>query len=302
MLKIKAMLLLIISSLLLAACSQVAEVPQEVEETQLEATSTNIYTEATWYKGNSYTNLISADQGFCYLAGVQGNFNDNSDQASVFISQGKYGLTGSNTEWAKAICVDWSALKINFNSFQPVRWLSDEFSSTEDCGSQNYTDTWLGDAVTYLTGVGGNLAIGGGAFVIQSSKGDKPSQLLSTKNCGGSGDVFTRGRSMFFGKPHVKDMPQFWGPNGQGLTYSLAGYYYAQSNGNSTVEMAPTDKAFCYLQSVNGNYNHSSDWAWIYRSVNSTGKEVWKLNVKDSNPVSDKFVGATAACYMLSQN
>jgi hypothetical protein len=306
MLKIKLVLLALISALLLAACSQVAEVPREAPELALESASTSPYTEVSWYKGEPYKNLISTNQGFCYLAGVQGNFDSDIDQATVFISQGNYGLTGSNTEWAKAICVNWSALKINYNAFTPVRWLSDEFYSIEDCGSQNYANAWFGDAVTYLTGVGGNLAIGGGAFVIQSSKGNVPSQLLSTKNCG-SGSVYTRGRSMFFGKPHINDMPQFWGPKAQGKTYSLAGYYYVQSDlqnsdQQSSVEMAPTDKAFCYLQSINGNYNNKTDWAWIYRSTNSAGKEVWKLAVKDADPVSNKFVGATAACYMLSQN
>jgi putative hemolysin len=303
MLKVKSLLFAVLIALLLAACSQVAEMPEETpgETPQLGAAASSPYTEVSWYKGEPYRNLISTAQGFCYLAGIQGNFDSDSDQASVFITQGDYGLIGSNTDWAKAICVNWSALKINYNAFEPVRWLSDEFYSIEDCGSQNYADTWLGDAVTYLTGVGGNLAVGGGAFVIQSSKGDKPSQLLSTKNCG-SGSVYTRGRSMFFGKPHINDMPQFWGPNAQGKTYPLAGYYYAQSNTQATVEMAPTDKAFCYLQGVNGNYNHSSDWAWIYRSTNSASKEIWKLGVKDSNPINDKFVGATAACYMLGQN
>ncbi|MET0387414.1 MAG: hypothetical protein ABW321_15705 [Polyangiales bacterium] len=259
------------------------------------------YTEVQWFKGQSFRPLIPASQGFCYLAGVQGNLDSAGDQATVFISNGQWGVFGSNTEWAKAICLDWSGLKINFNAFEPVRWLSEEFAAIEDCGSQHYVDAWKGDAATFLTGVGGNLAVGGGAFVIQSSKGDKPSQLLSTHNCGGD-EIFTRGRSMFFGKPHINDMPQFWGPNAQGKTYPLAGYYYAQSNTQPVREMAPVDQAFCYMQSVNGHYNHANDWAWVYRGTNSAGKQVWYLGVNDGNPQANKLIGASAACYMLSQN
>jgi hypothetical protein len=266
-----------------------------------ELTSVGGYTEATWYKGQPYKELISTSQGFCFLAGVQGQFNDGNDQASVFITGGKYGLTGSNTEWAKAICVDWSALKINFNAFEPVRWLSDEFYAISGCNSK-YADTWFGDAVTYLTGVGGDLTTPGGSFVIQSEQGSKPSQLLSTHTCGQGTEVFTRGRSMFFGKPHINDMPQFWGPKGQGKTFPNAGYYYVQSNTQASVEMAPTNQAFCYLMGVNGNYNQANDWAWITTKTNSAGQKVWKLQVSDAGSTNGQFVGATAGCYMLSQN
>ncbi len=303
MFHIRSVVVFLVVGLLLAACSQTAEAPKETEETlRLESAATSPYTDVSWHKYYGYTSLISPSQGFCYLAGVQGNLTNGADQISVFMSPwtDEYLLHGSNAQGAKAICVNWSALKINYNAFEPVRWLSDEFQSVEDCGS-NYTNTWFGDAVTYLTGVGGNLAAGGGVFAIQSRQGNAPSQLLASKNCG-SGDIYVRGRSMFFGRPHNNDMPQFWGPRAQGKTYSLAGYYVAQSNYQSYVEMAPTDKAFCYLTGVYGNFKDMSDSVYIFRGTNLSGKETWRLSVYDSNPVSGKFVGATAACYMLSQN
>ena len=92
--KIKSVLLLLIFGLLFAACSQVAEVPQEEPEEAHESAATSPYTMVDWYKGDPAKSLISASQGFCYLAGIQGNFDGPNDQVSVFISQGKYGLYG----------------------------------------------------------------------------------------------------------------------------------------------------------------------------------------------------------------
>lgn len=303
MFKARAILIAFFISALLVSCSQVAEVPQ------LESAATNIYTEVEWNKGEPSKSLIATDQGFCYLAGIQGNFRWANDQVSVFTLQGKYGLYGTNTEWAKAICVHWSALETSNDAFQPVRWVSDEFSSKGNCWNTKGIDTWWGDAVTYLTGLGGNLAARGGVFVKQSHLGDQPSKLgaFNVHTCDESSEVYARGRSMFFGEPHIYDMPLFWGPDGQGVTFSSAGEYVADSRPNSlykaTVEMAPTDQAFCYLKNVHGRYNHTGDWAWIYRNVNAAGKEVWMLNVRDANPVDDDtYVSAHAACYMLEQN
>ena len=302
MFPIRLSLMLGVVSLLLAAGSPTGARPPEEPAAALAEAAADPYTEVEWSNGEPAPSLIPTSQGFCYLAGVQGNFSTSADQTGIYISQGQALLVGfNNVEWAKAICVDWSALTLMPNSptVAPVRWLSDEFQTSTECFAE-YRDAWWGDAVTFLTWVGGNFAATGWASITQSSHGNTTSRVSATSSCGDNTRVYARGRSMFFGQPHAQDMPQFRGPNGQG-PYDFAGNYSVASTAQDTLNMAPVDTAFCYLQGVWGTYNHPGDAAWISRETNQAGKMVWKLRVQEGNPVDGKSLSAVAACYMLTQ-
>jgi hypothetical protein len=302
MFKVQALLIPFLLSVLLVACSQGAEVPQ-----QLGAAASSPYTTYQW-SGGAWKDLISTNEGFCWLSGLQGNFNSTGEQVDVNHYKGQWtlgGFTGgSEGLWAQATCVKWSAFKTpTLNASESVRWVSDTFSgSAPSCSYQSY-GLWKSDAVSFVTGLGGNMAKGNGVRVIQGREVNEYSSLNITNDCpNDNANFYGRAHSVFIGKPHVGDMPQFWGTSGTGVPFSSARTYYAIGRLNQgSVEMAPTDKAFCYISYVFGNFDTPSDWAWIYRGYNSAGQEVWKLAVNNANASPYNDIGAYANCYMLTQ-
>lgn len=302
MFKVKAVLLFALVTALLAACGQtpVADAPKE-PGAALETAAASPYTYYQWRKGESNTKtLIGSGAGFCWLTGAQGDFDSADDQARVYKAAGYWKLeTAPSLAWASATCLAWSGLKHADNAFQPTRMVSDAFSSLGVClATLNLpTRTWWGDAATYISGLKGGLDFYGEVDVDQSRSGFTPSDLGS-QNC----EAPQRGEAhaMFFGKPQVGDMPQYWGVGGQ-RTEIATEFGVPLGNGQTTVEMAPADKAFCYLSFVRGGFDHPGDWVWLYRAPNSAGQEVWKLNVRNVAGRTSIDVWASATCYMLTQ-
>ncbi|WP_019586073.1 hypothetical protein [Deinococcus apachensis] len=294
------------------APAQLADAPQVVSD--LDATQgalrpaavTDPYTYYNFTGTDGVQTLMSTGEGVCWLAKVGGNLNSNSDYLQVYHSQGQWKLNyhsdSSDPVSGRVYCVKWTAFKTPTVT-QPARWISNGFTSIANSCTSFNKDTWWGDAATYISYVGGDVQGIGGVYVSQSTSGSKSSTMTAVA-CATTSKVYGGAHSLFIGKPSSNDLPQFWGPGGVGVPYSTAyktGSYRAVSWGPSTVEMAPTDRAFCYLSTLWGDFDAMIDEAKVYRSTNSAGQQVWKLSVYDSNPGGNKGIGAYANCYMLTQ-
>jgi hypothetical protein len=307
---IRSIVVFLVVGLLLASCSQTA-VPKEGEESpRLEATAlAPYYTVHSAYGGFNYKNLISTNEGVCWLSGIGGRFNSANDYVNVNHNQGQWyfslSSSSANTNgwlWGQAHCVKWSAFKTPGLS-QPSKMLSNQFLSKATSCTSYTTKTWWGDAATYISQISGDLTGISGVYIGQSTKGNESSSLITSKCGNAASNMYGGAHSVFVGKAHSGDMPQFWGPKGVGVPYSSAGNYRAVSWGPTSVDMAEADKAFCYLSYVWGDFDTDADndYAWIYQTTNSAGKKIWRLSVNDSNATNGQGIGAYANCYMLTQ-
>lgn len=299
---IKSVFLVLVLSLLLAACSQGAEVPRG----ELESAATDIYTSYSWYEGKPQQYLSSAPyEKVCWLSSLGGNFSSSQESVDLWNYYGSWNFSGSSSGnkglRANVYCVKLSAFKTP-NLSQSARIMSDpgflNHSQAKQCSFQKPTYTWWGDAATFITSVGGELrGESSNVTVNQSTNGYQPSSL--TTCAGGSSTVYGEARSLFIGEPQSNDMPQFWGPKGVGVPYSYGNNYSVFSRGGYyVVEMAPVDKAFCYFNFIGGTFDEASDRVRIYQSYNSADQKVWKLSVSTSN---SEVLEASASCYMLTQ-
>jgi hypothetical protein len=301
--KIKTGLLLLVLALLLAACSQVEEVPRG----ELESTATSdIYSSYSWYEGKPQQYLSSIPyEKVCWLSGLGGNFSSSSEHVDLWNYHGSWNFSGSSSGnkglRANVYCVKLSAFKTP-NLSQPARMMSDpgflNYSQAKQCSFQKPTYTWWGDAATFITSVGGELRGDSNITVKQSTNGYQSSSLSTCANGNVSG-VSGEAHSLFIGKPQSGDVPQFWGPGGVAVPYSPGIQHQLYSRGGYYVtEMAPVDKAFCYFDYIAGTFDETSDRVRIYQGYNSADQKVWKLSVNTSN---SEVVAASALCYMLTQ-
>lgn len=304
----------VIVCLVLAACSEtpLAETPR-APETALTTTATSPYTTYHWYPGRGTVPLLRTSEGFCWLAGVEGRFDSAYSSASVRHEQGRWYLEATNSpntvKWAGAECIRWSAIKTP-NASQRKQMFSNLYTASAATCVLKDTETWWGDAATMLTGVSGNLT-NSSVHVLKSPDGFRPSKLSASGCSGATGaDKYVRGQahSVFVGDPGTGNLPEFWAPGGK----SGGAQFYVNTNTatSNTVEMAPTDQAFCYLIGVggvywsNGAFNSAGDWVWLHRGKNSAGREVWKLNVqqvKEAGGIGFNYLWGRAVCYSLTQ-
>lgn len=196
-----------------------------------------------------------------------------------------------------AHCLEWGALKTN--KVGAVKWLSPTFTavtpvpaSTCSTGSQS---AWWGTSATFLTKLSGDWTDQGKiAFVMESQDGFKPSKVIAA-GCDPSYFAMVAATSMFFGVPQTGGLPHYYGPNSSDAVRATVGTYGVKASKSLAFKvLAPADKAFCYLQSLSGQFDDDADIVELY-----VGGKNWILMVNNEGG-KDNLV-ATAYCYRLTQ-
>jgi hypothetical protein len=250
-----------------------------------------------WKQGEAMQQMPSVQDHVCVLTKVSGKFRDASEIVRVWHTDYFWFLTGQSSTQdvsASAYCFAHAA----FSGDGPDYWNSEPFSvaftGRGRCTSQR-TETWWGDAATFISAVSGELIGGGeGVEITQSSEGYKAS-ILSAHTCrkksiGGMAYAF------FVGKAHAGHSGRFWGPNGVGSA-SFAGEYEVTPYVKS-VEMAPVEQAMCYFTRVAGGFNGGGEFAKIEPFRNNKNQMVWQLSAQTK---SGGGVYAKARCFRRDQ-
>jgi hypothetical protein len=189
---------------------------------------------------------------------------------------------------ARCFCKD------GFVANGPERWNSPPFEATDLFPK---TNTWNGDAATFISGVNGHLRGGGEhARIVQSSNGSTPSELRIGS---AAGDLKSWAHSFFAGTRGIGTPAKFF----QGeFTMNHVGFSLRSK------VMAPTESAMCYFTLVKGKFDTTGDFAEIVpQTIN--GKEFWVLRAQRATEVP--FLGAAphatgevfvaARCYLRDQ-
>lgn len=299
---------------ILAACSQMPDVPQADTPEPLPLTTaaaSSPYTQVSWFKGQGSKTLIPEWQGFCWLTGIQGRLADTIDYARVYTSAGQWKVKGFGAvEWASATCVNWSGLTSNSSQMPPavpIRSITSEvggyfipvpYPGTGDlyCPYGPSPYVLLSTHAHFLTGFGGNWTrsntIYTGAYTLEGGVCNENFDDLRPIIYGSArGWLFGSGNAnTFWSDPKFDSRPEL------------------KSQPIRTFDLAPTDEAFCYFSDLAGVFNDTTDYANIWRGLNESGKEVWKLTLrrKPSNVLSIDvdyldYLAASIRCPLLHQ-
>lgn len=185
-----------------------------------------------------------------------------------------------------------------------VKKMSDEvggFFTESDCDEKSPYQLWnQNTSANFLTGFGGKLAHSASIW-IDDDDGKPDLECISS-----IGNIFSWARSVLFGSDDPVWRARFWN-----LWENKPGYWdvvsstWVTSSGSypsETFNLAPTDQAFCYLTGIDGSFDNTKDWVYLWRGLDTSGKEVWKLTVNTKYiPFGGTGVSASSACYMLQQ-
>jgi len=163
------------------------------------------------------------------------------------------------------------------------------------------TDTWNGDAATFLAGVSGNFRGGDEhARIVQSSDPATPSKLA----LGASSDYLRAWAYSFFaGTWHAAPPAKFF----QDTQFDLDHVNIGTPNPDRATLATTGDPAFppsttdamCYLTRVQGEFDGTGEWIEIYPIFDSDiGAERWEFFANGSG---DAELFASARCYLKDQ-
>ena len=245
----------------------------------------------TWDQGHSDVRMMSATTHVCVLTTVRGEFDGGGEWIrSEVLSDNYWYLRGDSQASgvrAQAFCFDKSKFLANGDA----RWISDAFYASDNTSGCNggWTNTWWGDAATFLSGVQGEFDGSGERGAITQSTTPFSSSALRAESC--AGWLRASGHSFFAGTPHSGQTAKFWGGE---RTVSV-------SKGTDEVQLAPTGDAMCYLTRVEGYFNGSGEHVVIYpKYVN--GLEYWYLKATHSTTDAvGQWVSGRARCYRRDQ-
>jgi hypothetical protein len=249
----------------------------------------------TWVQGQARvdTNRNASDT-ICALHKMQGDFEGGGEIVRTFVdpNTGRWVLEGSSQQSgvaAQAFCARRSCFAGD-SGFQIV---SPEFAVNTQfplgCASRS-AFTFFGDAATMLTGISGRFN-GRGEFarVIQNPNPASNSQLQANA-CEGS-TVIAFAHSLFSGNA-ATEPAKFFGPE----------VFVDAWFGPTSVDLAPTSQAFCYLSNVSGKFSGGGEFIRLDVVIGPNGTEVWRLRAQGLNsPVSQRPRGA-ARCMLYNQH
>jgi hypothetical protein len=200
---------------------------------------------------------------------------------------------------ARCFCKD------GFVASGPDRRTSSPFEATDLFPK---TNTWNGDAATFISGVNGHLRGGGEhARIVQSSDGSTPSELRIGSS---AGDLKAWAHSFFAGTTGSGTPAKFFETeftiNEGEFTINHVGFSL------QSVVMARTEDAMCYLTLVKGKFDNMGDFAEIVpQTVNSADgpEERWVLRAQRATevpplgaaPHATGEIFVAARCYLRNQ-
>ena len=258
-----------------------------------------------WKTGDNLKELPTSANHVCVLTKVGGKFDAQDDVIRVWYINNEYYKNwylgnngkpyGPNEPTASAYCF----LHSSFAGDGVDYWNSEPFTiekSTQrpSCNAVG-TETWWGDAGTYISGMGGNFN-GGAEFVEvnQSSEGFKASSITAStcKNY-----LVGFAQAFFVGKAHAGHSGRFWGPNGAGAA-DFAGEYKSFSKEANKIQMAPVEETMCYFTKIRGKFQGAGEYAEIVPVVNNQNVRVWELRTASAG---GQGVWANARCFRRDQ-
>jgi hypothetical protein len=224
--------------------------------------------------GNRNRPLERESTDVCVLTRVSGKFMGGGESVRVVVVNGRWVLEVASRQQEGVTGTAFCFKKNGFKANGPVRLNSPPFEATDLFPR---TNTFQGDAATFISGVNGHLRGGGEhARIVQSSNGSTPSELRVGS---AAGDLKAWAHSFFAGTA------------GTGMPAKFAQGEFTMNHvvRRSSVVMAPTESAMCYLTLVKGKFDKLDDFAEIVPQTVS-GVERWVLRAQRAREMP--FLGA----------
>jgi hypothetical protein len=211
------------------------------------------------------------------------------ERARVYVGDdGRWYLEGSSHQEGVSGNV-YCFRKDGFLANGPERVISPlfEFKNTFGACRAFRTETWWGDAATFIAGTAGHLRGGGESTGITQSSDARTASSLVTSGCDGK---YRASWAYSF----------VVGTLGSGLLAKFFGGEFKVSGHGSvrSVDMAPLEAAMCYFTLLKGRFNGGGEWAEISPAVDANGVEVWRLK---AHAGGESKVWANARCYLRDQ-
>jgi hypothetical protein len=250
----------------------------------------------TWIKGQGYAALQPASTYVCALTSVSGAFNADGNLVDVNVDSytGNWALSAT---WTGAIAPAASATcwpKSCFLAAGGDRWNSGEFAARDSKPTTVYASAtaWWGDAVTFVTGVGGAWTTIND-FVRADNVADPTSPNTLIVQGDGSAPLWGSAHSFYAGDSSSPAPARFWPSGDPSAPYVFS----ASSLDGGDVVMAPTSRAMCVFTALGGQMFSGYGSASIFAGYDANGNAAWILRAVSS----DQTISAEARCFLYDQ-
>lgn len=240
--------------------------------------------------------VLTADQWVCALGSLTGDMQSGEVVVDISTSNQWYihtrGDAGDAVPSAVANCVPLAGFIGG-----TTKWLSGKFRNTNESSSCPEfvirTDTWWGDAATFLNSIHGGMFGGGEKVDITQSNDPFGPSWIAARTCQGTLSIYAR--SLFVGIPGSGKQAKFRGPTWPFVgSADQVGEYAVDRR---LVSMARTDEAFCDFTLIQGAFAGNGEYAEIIPIRDAFNQEVWALRTGSLQGV----LPARARCYMFDQ-
>lgn len=234
--------------------------------------------EHQWTQGQPERKLASAEDGFCYLTGITGNYRGFGEAVTLELrlnTRGGYDwfLTGRSLQdgvGAKARCVRYSAFRntapfIHFTTglgLQCTRVAPPPSPGTIDFGP--FCPVWQTDSACFLSGISGALSGADdstGISASSSSFNGYQSVEIQVSRPGGALTAYTQCVNLGKTRYQLALSPS---PGAPGTD---RGYRWSQ--GALAVPLLPVSQGICYLTGIQGNFRGAGESVQITQSGGS---------------------------------
>jgi hypothetical protein len=266
------------------------------------------------YDSGGGTVMMNVQNGFCFLTGVTGNFRGEGE--GVWIDQVTYasnntywrlqGKSGQQSVSARAQCVPFSAIRgPNGHSWSNFYYQQAVGRDDTNGWDQSSETMWGTDSYCYMTGLGGKF--------------DGSHEDVGVYHYSNTLHVNTLAHAIIWSEA-VCMSPQggSWefaqGGNLRGQPDTLDTRVFQWSYGQPFVQLPNSDKAYCFLTDVSGNfgdngggnhvdiYHNADDTQWLGGSSTIVGGEAVQAQAQcvyyDQRSVktADSIVGTSGLC------
>jgi len=255
------------------------------------------YCERTFNHSSARNTEFAVGQYACVLSKVYGNYGGTGE---AIVSAG-------STHWraegkGSMICVPYSKYKFGSGGWAGA---SSAFRLSRSSDGRSTRSTWWGDAITFVTGVRGEMeGRDDEVFIKQSTSATRASVEYLDWYSDPSGYLNGYATSIFAGMPG-NARTRLWGVSPQGHwttgdTTSTGTFEFSVSvpSGYSSAYMAPTTEALCGFTRVAGDFDDNNERVQIYEYT-GTSPTRWRLTAKESGASS---AAAKARCHNYDQN
>lgn len=222
--------------------------------------------ERPWFQGNGPGTLEPSATSLCLLVRIAGKFRGQGEVVEVVDDGKNWILKGRSKQSgvsAFARCVPWSrftpaGLAKGFHTFRQ-QW---QGSSAGVC-VKNDADAWPGDAVTFVSGFGGQYRGTGEYLRVKPSASTASTTHWVSQTCRDHGEMEVSVTSFRVGQPGPIHLVRMIGPKGTG-TAAQAGEY--RVGPKQQIPLARADEALCGLTYVSGEFNGDKESVYLFQA------------------------------------